>query len=56
MKQLTRLNVNINDECANALKAYSEAHGVTITEAVRRAISLLNHHDVQQMLNGGAGQ
>lgn len=43
-----RLSCNINDECADSLEAYSRVHQITVTEAVRRAISLLNHHDVLQ--------
>lgn len=35
-----RLNVGINDECAAALKAHASTHDVTVTEAVRRAISI----------------
>lgn len=46
----TRLNVNINDECAASIQAYARAHDITVTEAVRRAISLLNHMDVQEAL------
>ena len=52
MAGVTRLNVNVNEECANALKAYAAAHGCTVTEPVRRAISLLNHLDVQQLMDG----
>lgn len=51
----TRLNVNINDECAESIKAYARVHDITVTEAVRRAISLLNHFDVQQMLEAADG-
>lgn len=47
---VTRLSVNLNEECINALKAYASAHGCNVTETVRRAISLLNHYDVQQAL------
>lgn len=43
----TRLNVNVNDECKASLEAYARTHGVTVTESVRRAVSLLNFHDVQ---------
>jgi len=46
----TRLNVNINDECRASLEAYSRAHGVTVTEAVRHAVSVLNYQDVQTAL------
>ena len=40
-----RLEVNINDECNDALDAYMEKHGVTKTEAIRAAISLLHYVD-----------
>lgn len=43
-----RLSCNINDECADSLEAYSRAHGITVTECIRRAISLLNYSDVLQ--------
>lgn len=35
-----RLGVNINDETAGALRAISERRGITVTEAVRRAVSV----------------
>lgn len=35
-----RLNVNINDETANALKQLSEAEGLTVTELIRRSVSV----------------
>ena len=50
MSVIKRLSVNVNEQCADALNAYASAHGCTVTEAVRRAISLLNHYDVQQAL------
>jgi hypothetical protein len=46
----TRLNVNINDECAASIQAYASAHGITVTEGVRHAISILNYADVQETL------
>lgn len=45
----TRIEVNLNDECTNALQAYMAANNVNVTEAIRRAISLLNYHDVAEM-------
>lgn len=42
---LTRLSVNMNTETTEALRNYAAAHGVNITEAVRRAISLLDFMD-----------
>jgi hypothetical protein len=50
MGEIKRLSVNVNEQCANALNAYASAHGCTVTEAVRRSISLLNHYDVQTQL------
>ena len=36
----TRLNVNINDETAAALKGLAERRQTTVTEIVRRAVSV----------------
>ena len=36
----TRLNVNINDETAAALRQLAEDEGTTVTEIVRRAVSV----------------
>lgn len=38
--ELTRLSVNINPATADALRALAERQGVSMTEVVRRAISL----------------
>ncbi|MGO4231050.1 ribbon-helix-helix protein, CopG family [Arthrobacter sp. YAF34] len=35
---LVRLNVNMNKETAAALKELTDKHGISFTEAVRRAI------------------
>lgn len=37
-----RLNVNINDETANALQSLARSQGVTVTEIVRRAVGTYN--------------
>lgn len=37
----TRLNVNINKECADALRELAAANGINVTEVVRLAISFL---------------
>lgn len=37
---LTRLNVNLNQETAEALRFIAEQRGISFTEAVRRAISV----------------
>lgn len=42
----TRLSVNINPECEASLQAYARAHDVTVTEAVRHAITFLNFQDI----------
>ena len=47
MSGILRLNVNISEDVADALKSYSRAHGCTVTEATRRAVSLLNLIDVE---------
>lgn len=36
----TRLNVNINSQTAAALKGYSEANEVSVTESVRRLVAV----------------
>jgi predicted transcriptional regulator len=41
----TRLNVNINDECASALRKMAERNETTVTEIVRRAISVFDYVD-----------
>lgn len=38
--EITRLSVNINQDTANALRSLAERQGVSMTEVVRRAISL----------------
>jgi len=40
-----RLSVNLSDEAADALRSYVKRHGVTVTEAIRRAISILKYVD-----------
>jgi hypothetical protein len=42
-----RLSVNINDETATALNQLAERDGVTITEVVRKAISIYKFVDDQ---------
>lgn len=39
-EDITRLNVNINAETADALRRIAEARGISYTEAVRRAIAV----------------
>lgn len=36
----TRLNININDETANTLKDLAQDRGTSVTEIVRRAVSV----------------
>jgi hypothetical protein len=40
--ELVRLNVNLNQPTADALKVIAVRDGITFTEAIRRAISLLS--------------
>ena len=47
----TRLNVNINDECAAALSELAEREETTVTEIVRRAISVYKYA-TDEMLAG----
>lgn len=35
-----RLSVNLNAETATALRALADGHGITLTEALRRAIGI----------------
>lgn len=44
----TRLNVNLNAETANALKDLVERHGITYTEAIRRAVSVYQYFDAEK--------
>lgn len=37
----TRLNVNVNDETAAALRGLAERDGTTVTEQIRRAVGVL---------------
>ncbi|ADX75271.1 Ribbon-helix-helix protein, copG family (plasmid) [Pseudarthrobacter phenanthrenivorans Sphe3] len=39
---LVRLNINLTKESAAALKKLAEEQGISVTEAVRRAIAVLN--------------
>ena len=39
--QLVRLSVNLSPEVADELKGYASRKGVSITEAIRRAITVL---------------
>lgn len=47
----TRLNVNVNDETAAALRVLAEGRATTITEVIRRAISLYKFVD-DEVLRG----
>lgn len=46
--ELVRLNVNMNRETASALKALAEKQGISLTEAVRRAIAVFKFVDDEQ--------
>lgn len=43
--ELVRLSVNLNKETADALKDMAREHGISFTEAVRRAISVYKFID-----------
>lgn len=43
-----RLSVNLNPEVADELKAYAKRKGVSVTEAVRRAVTVLAFVDEAQ--------
>ncbi|MFF0818412.1 ribbon-helix-helix protein, CopG family [Rhodococcus sp. NPDC003318] len=42
-----RLSVNMNPETADALKEIAESNGISVTEAVRRAISVAHFIEAQ---------
>lgn len=42
---LTRLNVNLNQETANALKELAQRQNISLTEAIRRAVAVLKFVD-----------
>jgi hypothetical protein len=46
--QATRLSVNLSQESAGVLREYAGRKGVSVTEAVRRAIALLAFADETQ--------
>lgn len=43
-----RLSVNLNASAADTLKMYSKRQGITVTEAIRRAIGVLKYIDDAQ--------
>ncbi|WP_432678031.1 ribbon-helix-helix protein, CopG family [Rhodococcus pyridinivorans] len=47
MSDSTRLSVNINRECADALQNIAERRGVSLTEAVRIVISIGHFVDME---------
>ncbi|WP_241031951.1 ribbon-helix-helix protein, CopG family [Rhodococcus koreensis] len=46
-----RLSVNMNTETAEALREIAEAYGISVTEAVRRAVSVA--HFVEEQTRQG---
>lgn len=46
--RLVRLSVNLNVESAATVKEYAERKGITVTEAIRRAIGALHFLDETQ--------
>jgi hypothetical protein len=49
--KITRLSVNLSQEVAEALKSIATDRGITLTEAIRRAISTQKY--VEDVLNRG---
>lgn len=49
---LVRLNVNMNKETAAALKELTDKHGISFTEAVRRAIAVYQFIDHEKDQGG----
>lgn len=49
---LVRLSVNLNPDVADALKQYASRKGISVTEAVRRAITVLTF--IENAQNRGA--
>lgn len=45
---LVRLSVNLSPDVADALKQYASSKGISVTEAVRRAITVLSFVDNAQ--------
>lgn len=45
---LVRLNVNLNQETAEALKDIAKKENISLTEAVRRAIAILKFVEEEQ--------
>lgn len=45
---MTRLSVNINHECADALNDLAKRRQTTVTEIIRRAISVYKYLDDAQ--------
>jgi hypothetical protein len=48
VQNLVRLSVNLSPAVFNELKGYADRKGVSVTEAVRRAISVLKYVDDAQ--------
>lgn len=46
--RLVRLSVNLSPEIADVLKEYAQRKGVSVTEAVRRAVTVLQFVDETQ--------
>ena len=49
-----RLSVNINDECKAALTEVAARRGVSVTEAVRQAISIYKFVDDELAVKGAS--
>lgn len=44
-KGIVRLSVNINRETAEAIRALAESNGISVTEVIRRAVSVYKFID-----------
>lgn len=55
---MPRLEVNINNECADVLTVVTTERGISVTEAVRRAIGLLGYFEARrrETIPGGASR
>lgn len=50
MSDLTRLNVNLNQETTDALKFHAKQRGISYTEAIRQAIAVYSFVLTEQQI------
>jgi hypothetical protein len=53
-QNLTRLSVNINDETARALRELSARKDLTITEIIRRSVSVYKYFEDEVNMKGSS--